>query len=72
MHAMSLLGSTKELLQRHLDAGKSLRQIARECGEDVEYDWLKRFRTGEINDPSVNRVQVLHDCLKTLESGSPA
>jgi hypothetical protein len=44
-------------------SGMSLRQIALEFEGEVEYDWLKRFANGEIKDPSVNRVQALHDSL---------
>lgn len=57
----NLLERTRELLEA-ADA-TSLAEIAREIGEPVRYDWLKRFAAGEIPDPSVNRVQALHDYL---------
>lgn len=60
---MSLLEKTKSLLKKALKSGVSLRQLAEECGEDVDYDWLKKFKAGKIKDPSVNRIQVLHDRL---------
>ncbi len=39
-----------------------------ECDGEIEYDWLKRFASGDIKDPSVNRVQALHDCLVSRKS----
>jgi len=45
---------------------RSLRQIALESEGRVEYDWLKRFANGSIPDPSVNRIQALHDALRSL------
>lgn len=59
---MSLLEKTKSLLKKALKSGVSLRQLAQEC-KDVDYDWLKKFHAGKIKDPSVNRIQVLHDRL---------
>jgi hypothetical protein len=70
--ATSLLEQTEALLQRQLAAGFSLRQIARDCGDDVDYEWLKKFSAGKIDDPSVNRIQTLHDRLKTISSGEAA
>jgi hypothetical protein len=32
----------------------------------VEYDWLKRFASGDIADPSINRIQNLPDHLRSL------
>jgi hypothetical protein len=63
MSPMALLETTRSLLADITNSGTSLRQIALEFEGEVEYDWLKRFATGEIKDPSVNRVQSLHDCL---------
>lgn len=63
MSPMALLETTRSLLADITNSGTSLRQIALEFEGEVEYDWLKRFATGEIKDPSVNRVQALHDCL---------
>jgi len=50
----------------------SLRQIARECGDDVDYEWLKKFSAGKIDDPSVNRIQTLHDRLQGVKPGAAA
>lgn len=63
MSTMSLLETTRSMLVDLTSSGMSLRQIAIEFEGEVEYDWLKRFANGEIKDPSVNRVQALHDCL---------
>lgn len=30
---------------------------------NLPYYWLKKFSSGEINDPSVNRVQALYEYL---------
>lgn len=72
MPLMSLLETTRTLLQKLVDSDMSLRQIARESEGAVEYDWLKRFYSGDIKDPSVNRVQALHDCLAAKEPGATA
>lgn len=63
MSTMALLETTRSMLTKLTNSGMSLRQIAIEFEGEVEYDWLKRFANGEIKDPSVNRVQALHDCL---------
>ena len=64
---MALLDRTKELLTQAISK-HSLRSIAESAGKPVEYDWLKRFSAGDIPDPSVNRVQALHDFLVSLKS----
>lgn len=63
----SLLDATRELLQVATSREISLAAIARGAGPPVEYDWLKRFAAGEIDDPSVNRIQHLHDHLVALK-----
>ena len=60
---MELLERTKKLLSDRLKAGAKLKEIAASSKGEVEYDWLKRFANGAIEDPSVNRVQRLHDSL---------
>lgn len=64
--AMSLLQQTNDLLQSARAKDLSLRSIASNSNGLVEYDWLKRFASGDISDPSVNRIQVLHDHLRSL------
>ncbi len=41
-------------------------KMAREIGVDPA--WITRFRNGDIDDPSVNRVQKLHDFLASKEA----
>jgi hypothetical protein len=65
----NLLTSTRDRLGAALARGLSLAAIARGAGSPVEYDWLKRFAGDSIPDPSVNRVQALHDYLCTLPKG---
>lgn len=60
----NLLQRTNSLLTAALASGKTLRSIALLCGQPVEYDWLKRFAAGQIKDPSVNRIQAMHDKLR--------
>lgn len=70
MSPMSLLEQTESMLNNLLASGTSLRQIARDCGEDVDYEWLKKFSAGKIDDPSVNRIQSLHDRLLGLKNAT--
>lgn len=60
---MSLLASTQKLLSERLEAGATLKEISSASDGEVEYDWLKKFAAGDVKDPSVNRVQRLHDYL---------
>jgi hypothetical protein len=62
----NLLGQTVALLKAVRANGVPLSTIADGAGKPVEYDWLKRFASGDIPDPSVNRVQHLHDHLITI------
>lgn len=67
---MSLLEQTQTMLGNFVATGASLRQLARDSEGDVEYDWLKRFASGDIEDPSVNRIQRLHDALQRLKQSA--
>ena len=62
---MTLLEATHELLNQALKAGVTIREIAPEGGA-VDYEWLKKYRQGGVKDPSVNRIQALHDRLHEL------
>lgn len=64
---MSLLEQTESMLEHLVKSGVSLRQIARDCGDSVDYEWLKKFKAGKIDGPSVNRIQTLHDRLLALK-----
>lgn len=59
----SLLKQTYALLR---ETELSREQIA--CGADVGIEWLKKFQAEQIDDPSVNRVQRLHDFLLAQQS----
>lgn len=67
---MSLLERTQELLTKHLNAGMTLREISDLAGEELQFEWLRKFKRGKIPDPSVNRIQLLHDTLKTIRKNN--
>lgn len=54
-------------LVRALPREISLTELARDCG--LPLAWLTAFARGEIDDPSVNRIQCLYEHLtdSTLE-----
>jgi hypothetical protein len=54
----SLYQETLKLLK---DNNESLLDIHKEA--NLPYFWLKKFKAGEIKDPSVNRVQSLYEYL---------
>lgn len=53
-----LLTKTLELLE---NCDLPLAEIAKES--NLGYEWLKKLKGGTIPDPSVNRIQTLHDFL---------
>lgn len=63
---MTLLENTRDLLERHKATGKSLAAIHKELGEAVNRNWFYKFAAGDIDDPSVNKVQDLYDSLKKI------
>ena len=54
----TLLEKTLALLQ---DDSRTLPEIYRDTG--IPFYWLRKFARGEIQDPSVNRVQKLYEHL---------
>lgn len=54
----SLLSKTRALIK---DRKLSLPEIYKETG--IPFYWLKKFVSGEIRNPSVNRVQYLYEKL---------
>lgn len=60
-----LLTKTRRLLE---DSDLPLREIAAGAGEPVTHDWLKKFSGDYASDPSVTRVQRLHDFLVARKS----
>lgn len=55
----SLLRKTRELLN---ETKMSYLDIFKATG--LPPNWLTGIATGKINDPSVNRVQALYECLR--------
>ena len=58
METAPLLPKTRALLA---SCDLPLNEIAQ--GAAVGYEWLKKFKADAIPDPSVNRVQAVHDFL---------
>lgn len=56
-----LLERTKSLL---VSTNEPLRDIA--IATDLGYEWLKKLKKGSIPDPSVRRIQRLHDYLDSV------
>jgi hypothetical protein len=59
---MSLFDETRKLL---IDAPLPLMRLGKQLC--IPYQWLIKFRNGEIPDPSVNRVQLLYETLTGKE-----
>ena len=55
-----LLTKTRALLK---SSELSLREIAEGAGPPVTYEWLKKFAGDYESDPTVTRVQTLHNFL---------
>jgi hypothetical protein len=60
-----LLSKTRKLLS---ECDLPLREIAAGAGEPVTHDWLKKFAGDYQSDPTVTRVQTLHDFLAKRKS----
>lgn len=66
---MQLLERTKVLLNRAIESGATLREIAQASGT-VPEEWLKKFVQKDakghdkVPNPGVRYVQALHDFLK--------
>jgi transcriptional regulator with XRE-family HTH domain len=58
---MNLLDKTKFMLPL-VRAHRSPREVA--DGAGVGFEWLKKFEAGDIEHPSVVRIQNLHDYLE--------
>lgn len=69
---MTLLESTKHLLADRRDAGMTIREIVESSRGEVQYEWLKKFLSGTVPNPTVKRVQQLHDCLVKLKQKTAA
>lgn len=60
--AGSLHQRTLELLRQ---SGKSLPILYKETG--IPFFWLRKFSSGVIKNPSVNRVQALYEYLSSTK-----
>lgn len=58
---MKLLDKTLFMLPL-VRAHQTSREISE--GADVGFEWLKKFEGGHISEPSVVRIQKLHDYLE--------
>jgi hypothetical protein len=59
----SLMEKTKRLLR---ESEKSLPEVyadMRANGSEITYFWLRKFSSGGVRDPSVNKVEELHKYL---------
>lgn len=64
-----LLSKTRSLLA---DCDLPLKEIAAGAGEPVTHEWLKKFAGDYQSDPTVTRVQRLHDFLVKHRQGRAA
>lgn len=64
---MSLLESTQQLLDKATRT-LSLRAIAEQSDGTVNYEWLKKFAAGKIENPGVTTIEDLHRTLRDLNS----
>jgi len=67
---MSLLETTQQLLDKRIAAGVSLRAIAEGSDGRVNYEWLKKFAQGRIDNPGVNTIEDLRDRLLELDAAN--
>jgi len=56
--SLSLMLKTSELLEAD---PRSLLDLHKESG--ISYYWLRKFKSGILSDPSVNKVQALYEFL---------
>ena len=56
--SLSLMLKTTELLEAD---PRSLLDLHKESG--ISYYWLRKFKSGILSDPSVNKVQALYEFL---------
>lgn len=65
---MSLLESTQRLLDKAVAKGHTLRTIADSSDGRINYEWLKKFAQGKIDNPGVTTTEDLHETLRSLNS----
>ncbi len=62
---MLMLDTTKQLLDEALSQGLFLTEIA--DVENVDYEWLKKFAAGKIEEPGTVKLEHLHNRLAALK-----
>ena len=63
---MTLLESTRKLLDARLAAGIKPLEIVEAAGGKLKREWLYKFIAKDIENPGVTSVQTLHDCLQKI------
>lgn len=59
----SLLHDTRALLERHRGKWPALCERA-----EVSHSWVSKIARGEITNPTIQRLQRVHDCLQALDA----
>jgi hypothetical protein len=67
---MALLETTEKLLERAKAANLTPRDVVAASGGSVEIEWLYKFWQGKAKNPTVRRVQNLHDTLKKISKSN--
>lgn len=63
----SLLQATRDLLERHRGRWPAVGKHA-----DVSYSWISKLARGEITNPTIQRLQRVHDYLLSLDGPEDA
>jgi hypothetical protein len=63
---MSLLQNTQKLLKPFREKGMKPGEVLKVLGDGIEREWFYKFYRGAIDDPTVSRIQKLHDTLKKV------
>lgn len=59
----SLMERTLRLLREHPDSVPSIYAALKAQGSEISFGWLNKFSSGDIKDPSVNKVEELYQFL---------
>lgn len=71
MAETTLLDKTRAMLAQALADGLRVKDLHRLSRGNLEYEWIRKFHRGEIPDPGVQRLQMLHDLLAHLANLPP-
>lgn len=64
----SFMQVTRRLLKTHEKSLADIHAELHNSGSEITFYWLRKFSSGDIKDPSVNRVEELYKYL----TGKPA